>query len=475
MQYFPDLYIDGRWTPPASGDTIDVRSPHNHELVGRAPSATTLDIDRAVSRARVAFDAGPWPRMTPAKRAKYLQRLRDVYAERQDAMVDLIVREVGSPIAWASQTQAAHPLAILDYYIDLASRYSFAEDRGTGTRVFREPVGVAGLITPWNMPQKTIFMKLVPALLAGCTVVIKPAPETPLDALFLAEIVHDVGLPPGVFNVVPADREVSEHLVTHPGVDKIAFTGSTATGRRVAALCGEDIRRVSLELGGKSPAIVLDDADLDAVVDGLRGDAFCNSGQICSNHTRVLVSTERHDELMDRLRAMVASLRVGDPTDPATDVGPLVAKRQLDRVEDYIASGVDEGATLVHGGHRPEHLDRGWYIEPTLFTDVTNDMRIAREEIFGPVLCVIPYSTEREAVGLANDTEYGLEAGVWTSDHQHGIGIARRLRAGTVRINGAAPSWHAPLGGFKQSGYGRELGPEGLAGYLEPKALAVPV
>jgi acyl-CoA reductase-like NAD-dependent aldehyde dehydrogenase len=329
-------------------------------------------------------------------------------------------------------------------------------------------------VIPWNNPMVIALIKLVPALLAGCTAVLKPAPETPLDSYLLAELFAEAGLPEGVLNVVPANREASEYLVTHPGVDKVTFTGSTAAGQRVAEVAGPLLKRVTLELGGKSAAVVLDDADFPSVVESLRAGSFRNSGQVCSLKTRIVVPRSRHDEFIDDLRAMVDTMPVGDPTDPATQIGPMVNQRQHERVLGYIDIGREEGATLVRGGGRPAGLDRGYYVEPTIFTDVTPDMRIAQEEIFGPVVSVIPYDDEAEAVAIANDSTYGLNGSVFTGDAAHGVDIARRIRTGTVEVNGSPVGFTAPIGGFKYSGIGREAGLEGFDSYVELKSIGLP-
>jgi betaine-aldehyde dehydrogenase len=341
--------------------------------------------------------------------------------------------------------------------------------------VRREPVGVVGAIVPWNVPLFVTMLKLAPALAAGATVVLKPAPETPLDAVLLAEAIREAELPAGVVNIVPAGREVGEHLVTHPGVDKISFTGSTAAGRRIAALCGERLKRVTLELGGKSAAIILDDADLGSTIAGLLPAAMMNNGQACMAQTRVLASRRRYAEVVEGLVEAVCALPVGDPTAPETFCGPLVAARQRERVESYIRAGREEGAAIAVGGGRPAGLARGWYVEPTVFTRVDNRMRIAREEIFGPVIAVIAYDDETDAVRIANDSDYGLSGTVWTADVDRGLDVARRVRTGTYTVNGFWMEFSAPFGGFKCSGIGRELGPEGLEAYLEPKTIHLPM
>jgi len=472
-----ELYIDGAWTPSPKERWIEVTDPATGHAIAGATLGSPADIDAAVQAARRAFDDGPWPRLSPAERADVLGRLEAAYADRLEEMARLITDEMGSPIAYSRAVQAYSGQAILASTCALVDSFAF-EERRSGPHgdslVVREPVGVVGAIVPWNYPQATTMMKVAPALLAGCTIVLKPSPETPLDGLLLAELAEEAGLPPGALNVVPGDRDAGEALVTHPDVDKIAFTGSTAAGRRIAELCGRDLKRVSLELGGKSAAIVLDDADLAATVDGLREAALANCGQVCVAQSRLLVSERRHDEFVDALVAMVSELRVGDPRDAATEVGPLAGERHRERVEDYIRLGLDEGATLVAGGSRPAEHDAGWFVTPTVFDDVDNAMRIAQEEIFGPVLSVIRYRDEDEAVRLANDSIYGLAGSVWTADVDRGVGIARRVRTGTYRVNGAYGAPTAPFGGFKASGIGRELGPEGLTAYLEPKAIAVP-
>jgi betaine-aldehyde dehydrogenase len=341
--------------------------------------------------------------------------------------------------------------------------------------VRREPVGVVGAIVPWNVPQFVTMSKLAPALIAGCAIVIKPSPETPLDAFKLAELLDEAGIPKGVVSIIPAGREVGEHLVRHPGVDKIAFTGSTAAGRRIAGICGEQLKRCTLELGGKSAAIVLDDADLEQTVAGLKFASLMNNGQACVAQTRILASRDRYDDVVDAIGGMMGALAVGDPHDAATEVGPLVAERQQERVEKYIALGQEEGAKVEVGGNgRPAGQEKGWYVKPTLFTGVDNSMRIAQEEIFGPVLAVIPYDDPDDAVRIANDSDYGLAGSVWTADVEAGLDIARRVRTGTYGVNQYTMDFMAPFGGYKGSGIGREFGREGLEHYLELKSIAPP-
>ncbi|MGN9784198.1 aldehyde dehydrogenase [Nonomuraea sp. ZG12] len=474
MRQHDKLFIGGEWVTPAGTGTIDVISPHTEEVVGRVPDGTAEDVDRAVAAAREAFDHGPWPRLTFAERAEVIGRLAEIYAAGQGEMAALITEEMGSPISFSTLAQAPQPLGMLQYYAEYGRTFEQEEQRpglfGPVT-VRREPVGVVAAVVPWNVPQFVTMTKVAPALLAGCAIVLKPAPETPLDAYLLAEMAQEAGIPPGVLNIVAAGRDVSEHLVSHRGVDKVAFTGSTAAGRRIAAICGEQLKRVSLELGGKSAAIFLDDADLQASMGMLAIASLMNNGQACVAQTRILASRNRYEEVVEAVAAMVTSQPVGDPADPATGIGPLVAKRQQERVEGYIKIGMDEGAKVVVGGLDRPH-DRGWYVAPTVFAGVSNDMRIAREEIFGPVLAVIPYEDEADAVRIANDSDYGLAGTVWTADTEHGMDVARQVRTGTYGINCLMLESNTPFGGYKASGIGRELGPEGLSGYLEYKSIA---
>jgi aldehyde dehydrogenase (NAD+) len=470
------FYIDGTWAKPATDATIEVVSPHSEQVVARVPEGSTADVDAAVAAARRAFDDGPWPRMTPEERIAVVQAFSGLYAAKLGEMAELITTEMGSPISFSNLAQAPAPWMQIESFLTIAREFPWEATRpgalGTDVLVRHEPVGVVAAIPPWNVPQFTTISKVVPALLAGCTVVVKPAPETPLDTYLMVELLEEAGVPPGVVNVVAAGREVGEHLVTHPGIDKVAFTGSTAAGRRIGSLCGSQLKRCSLELGGKSAAIVLDDADLGATLEGLKFTALMNSGQACVAQTRILVGRSRHDEVADALGQMVAGLQVGDPADPASEIGPMVAQRQQERVEKYIALGQEEGARVVTGGSgRPDGLDSGWYVRPTVFAGVDNRMRIAQEEIFGPVLSVIPYDDVNDAVRIANDSEYGLAGTVWTADADAGLDVARRVRTGTYGVNTYTMDFAAPFGGFKASGIGREFGPEGLSHYTEVKSV----
>jgi aldehyde dehydrogenase (NAD+) len=477
MKIYDRLFIGGKWVAPATSSVLHVVSPMTEEVIGQVPEGSVADIDLAVAAAREAQDHGPWPRLPVAERANIMRKFAVSLRARSDEIARLQSEEVGSPMSFVSAPMAENSAAILDYYASLASTYAFEEIREGAmgkTLVLRQPVGVVGAILPWNFPLVLAMFKLAPALLAGCTVVFKPAPETPLHAFLLAEVLEEIGLPPGVINIVPAGREVGEHLVTHPDVDKIAFTGSTAAGKRIASLCGQALKHVSCELGGKSAAILLDDVVLDKILTFLIYTAIPNNGQTCIAQTRILVPQSRYDEMVTALCERMRTLTIGDPLDPRTEIGPLLAPRQRERVEGYIAAGLAEGATIAVGGRRPASMKKGWFVEPTVFVNVKSWMRIAQEEIFGPVLVVLPYADEEEAIKIANDSSYGLSGTVWTSDPARGVSIARRIDTGSFGVNTFGLDWVAPFGGFKQSGIGRELGPEGLEEYFELKSILMP-
>ncbi|MFI6762327.1 aldehyde dehydrogenase [Micromonospora sp. NPDC050417] len=475
------LYIGGTWTAPSSPDLLDIRSPHDQSLVGRSVQAYPADVDRAVAAARRAFDEGPWSRTSPEERQELVVRLNALREARADEIAELITKERGNPHWFNKAGQAGLTRQALGY-LKAAREFGWEETLESSipgapfrSVVRREPTGVVAAVIPWNSPYSAALAKLVPALLAGCTVVLKTSPENSLSMMVLAEIFDELGLPEGVVSVLPADRETSEYLVAHPGVDKISFTGSTRAGRAIAAVAGRQLKRVGLELGGKSAAIILPDADLTQVVPSLKFSCLANNGEACIAQTRILAPRSRYEEVVAELKDLLESLKVGDPSDDDTFVGPLVRADQQERVRDYIRLAVEEGARLVTGGpESPEGLERGNYVKPTLFADVDNSMRIAREEVFGPVLVVIPYEDEEEAVRIANDSEYGLSGGVWTADDAHGLEIARRVRTGTFTVNGAPIGFDGPFGGFKTSGVGREYGAAGLAGYVEQKTITVP-
>ncbi|QMU75672.1 aldehyde dehydrogenase [Streptacidiphilus sp. PB12-B1b] len=474
---YSQLVIGGELVAPAGGEVIEVVSPHSEEVIGRVPHASRADVDRAVAVARRAFDSGPWPRMPLEERLAVCGRIKDGIAARAEETARCISSENGSPYSWSILAQAYGPMMIWDSAIATARGFAFEEHRAgvlNPLLVRRAPVGVVAAVIPWNVPQFVAAAKLAPALIAGCAVVLKPSPETPLDSYILAEICRDAGLPQGVLSILPADREVSEYLVAHPGIDKISFTGSVPAGKRIMEVAARNLTRITLELGGKSAALLLPDADLDAAVDGLMGSAYMNNGQACVAQTRILVARSRYQETAERLAAAVDALVVGDPLAEATQVGPLVARRQQQRSLDYIRIGQEEGAKVLAGGGVPADRPTGWYVEPTLLGGVDNRMRVAREEIFGPVVCLIGYEDEADAVRIANDSDYGLSGSVWCSDVEHGIDVARQVRTGTYSVNTFGLDFNGPFGGFKNSGIGREFGPEGLTGFLEYQTVHLP-
>ena len=464
------FYVGGEWVAPAGAGTIDVVDSTTEQVMGTVPMGTAQDVDRAVAAARAAFET--WSRTPVPDRIAVCQRAGELLAARGEEIAALESREVGMPIALSRFIQAGLPTMDFASIPQAAQQTAWEEEVGNSL-VVREPVGVVGAITPWNYPLHQLSAKVAPAIAAGCTVVAKPSEVTPLSAFLLAEILEEAGLPGGVFNLVTGDAEhVGEPLVAHPGVDMISFTGSTAAGRRISAVAAQTIKRVHLELGGKSPNVILGDAPFqEAVVDGV-GKCFLNSGQTCSALTRMLVPRERLAEAEAIAAAAVSQTPVGDPFDEQTALGPLVSGAQRERVRGYIERGVAEGAKLVAGGTEPpEGLDQGYFVAPTVFSEVTPEMTIAQEEIFGPVLAIMPYDDEDDAVRIANSTVYGLAGGVWSGSEEHAQAVARRLRTGQVEINGAAFNPLAPFGGYKQSGHGRELGRFGLEEFLEVKAI----
>jgi aldehyde dehydrogenase (NAD+) len=476
IQHADRFFIGGQWVQPSSDATIKVIDSGTEELFFSVAEAQAADISRAVEAARQAFDTGPWPWLSHAERAGYLRAIGTELVRRGEDIGQMWPREAGVLHAIA-RYGALGAQGTFNGFADLAATFAWEEpakpEAGQFGLIVREPVGVVGAIIPWNGPIALIANKVAPALLAGCTLILKSSPEAPGEGYLLAEAAEAVGLPPGVLNVVTADREVSELLVRDPRVDKITFTGSTAAGRRIASICGERIARCTLELGGKSAAVILDDIDIATAATTLSQAECFLSGQVCSSLTRIVVSRSRHDELLEALAGTFSQVRVGDPFDARTQMGPLAASRQRDRVEGYIAQGVADGFTLATGGGRPKDLDRGWFVEPTVFGNVDNHSVIAQEEIFGPVLSVISAQDEQDAIAIANDTIYGLNASVFTNDVDRARQVAAQLRSGTVGHNAFRTDFSVSFGGFKQSGIGREGVREGLPPFLETKFIVL--
>ncbi|WP_319434270.1 aldehyde dehydrogenase [Mycobacterium sp. RTGN5] len=470
MSTAAQVFIDGKFLiAKAAQPVIEAATG---EALGDGASATESEIDAAVAAARAALPA--WQSASPNHRAEVLTAFAAALDQRARGTDELVTRENGMPMSLSRGANGRFPAALVRYYAQLITETPIEEIRPSmigHTVVRREAIGVVGAIVPWNYPQALAAFKLAPALAAGCPVVLKAAPETALDALVFAEAAAEAGLPPGVLNVVPGGAAAGAYLVAHPGVDKVTFTGSTAAGRTIGEVCGRLLRPVTLELGGKSAAIILDDADLAATMKGLRTASFVNNGQTCHLSSRILAPRSRYDEVLEALADMVAGLKVGDPLDTSTDIGPLVSARQRDRVLGYIESGKNSSAKLVAGGSVPADQTRGWFVAPTVFADVDNADRIAQEEIFGPVLAVIPYDGDDEAIALANDSEFGLAGTVWSTDDERATEVARAVRTGTIGINDYQLDFRAPFGGVKASGIGRELGPEGLDAFFELKSI----
>lgn len=473
------LYIGGKWIPAASGRYLSIVSPINGEAFAEVAEAAEPDVDEAVAAARRAFDDGPWPRLSGPERATIIRRVAAALRRRVGEAALAWTTQIGTP-HWLAEASSEPMISILNYYADLIEKAVLEDVRPTHSLGFKyaivvkEPVGVVAAVAPWNAPLATLLQKVAPALAAGCTIVAKPAPESPIEAFLLAEACEEAGLPAGVFNLAPADRAASDYLIRHPNVDKVSFTGSSAVGRHIAGICGSRMARATMELGGKSAAILLDDMDPARAAAILAPSIAMMSGQVCANLTRILVPRSRASVYTEALAAAMSAVKFGDPFTPGVLMGPLAMKRQLERVENYVRKGVEEGATVATGGSRPGNLSRGYYFEPTILANLTNDMVVAREEIFGPVAGVIAYDSDDEAIRLSNDSPFGLSGAVFTDDTDRAYRIMRQLRTGNISQNGRGLDLALPFGGFKQSGFGREGGPEGLEHYHELKSIFLP-
>lgn len=470
------FFIGNEWVKPASSRTFTLVNASTEEVLGTVPEAVEADVDAAVAAARKALIDGSWAKASPAERAAVMERFMAALAARGDDIARAVSAQNGMPLAVSGPLEGQFAIGVVQYYAGLAGSLDQPDVRpsqmGKETLVERTPIGVVAAIVPWNFPVTLALNKVAPAMAAGCTLVIKPSPGTVLDSYIVAEAALEAGVPAGVLNWVAADRDVGAYLVSHPGVDKVAFTGSTGAGRMIARTCGELLRPVTLELGGKSAAILLDDVDIGGFLQGVPFACMLNNGQACYNGTRILAPRSRYGEVVDALAGFAGALKVGDALDPETHVGPMASAAHRERVESYIAIGKDE-ARLVAGGGRPKGTNHGWFVEPTIFADVENTDRIAREEIFGPVLSVIPYDGEDDAIRIANDSDFGLGGSVWSADGAHALDIARRVESGTVGVNGYMPSLGAPFGGVKGSGLGREFGPEAIGSYQQTKSIYV--
>ncbi|HVS12304.1 MAG TPA: aldehyde dehydrogenase family protein [Thermoanaerobaculia bacterium] len=470
MKVYDRIFVDGDWVPSSGPDTMDVIDAATEEPMGRIPLGTAADVDRAVAAARAAFPS--WSEAPVAERARILRQLQAGLHARSAEIAETVAQEVGMPLPMAQQVQAGLPTLVMGTFADIVEGFQFEEQVGNSI-VVKEPVGVVGCITPWNYPLHQVVAKVAPAIASGCTVVLKPSEVAPLTAFILAEIVAESDLPKGVFNLVSGTGPVvGEAIAAHPGVDMVSFTGSTRAGRRVSELAAHTVKRVALELGGKSANVILDDADLEKAVKVGVSNCYMNSGQTCSAWTRMLVPQDRLEEVTALAKAAAEKFTLADPMKGDGRLGPLISETQRERVRAYIRKGIEEGAELVTGGpEAPEDRPKGYYVKPTVFANVGNDMTIAQEEIFGPVLSIIPYEDEDDAVRIANDTIYGLAGAVWSGDPERAKRVARKLRTGQVDINGGSFNPLAPFGGYKQSGHGRELGTFGFEEYLETKSL----
>lgn len=470
------FFIGNEWVAPSSSKTFQIVGASTGEVIATVPEAVEADVDAAVAAARHAFDHSGWATCAPSERAAVMQRFVEALAKRGSDIAEAVSMQNGMPISLSGLLEGQFSIGVLSYYASLAEAASTEQDvrpsqMGKETLVDRYPIGVVAAIVPWNFPVTLAMSKIAPAMAAGCTVVLKPSPGTILDSYLIAEAALEAGVPAGVLNWVPADRAAGAYLVSHPGVDKVAFTGSTGAGRSIAATCGQMLRPVTLELGGKSAAILLDDVDVGSFLQGLPMASMLNNGQACYNATRILAPASRYGEIVDAIAGMVSTLKVGDAMDPETHVGPMASELHRERVEGYIAKGKSE-ARLVAGGGRP-NINRGWFVEPTVFADVDNSAVIAQEEIFGPVLSIISYANDDDAVRIANDSEFGLGGSVWSVDSDRATAIARRVASGTVGVNGYMPSLGAPFGGIKASGLGSEFGPEAISNYQKTKSIYV--
>ncbi|HVN83700.1 MAG TPA: aldehyde dehydrogenase family protein [Candidatus Binatia bacterium] len=464
------FYINGEWVAPAVPKAMDVINPATEEAIGRISLGSAADVDKAVAAARAAFET--FGRTSREERVALLERIIAGYMARMEEIAETISSEMGAPLWLAKAAQAPSALAHFSQALEVLKSYAFVENQGT-TRLIKEPIGVCGFITPWNWPINQIACKVAPALAAGCTMVLKPTEIAPLNAIIFAEVLHEAGVPKGVFNLINGDGPtVGAAISSHPGIDMVSFTGSTRAGIQVAKAAADTVKRVAQELGGKSANIILDDADLKRAVEGGVRSCFTNSGQSCNAPTRMLVPRSRQAEAIAIAKAAAEAVKVGDPATEGTTIGPVVSKAQFDKIQRLIKAGIDEGAELVTGGPGlPSGLSKGYYVRPTVFANVRNDMTVAREEIFGPVLSILPYDSEEDAIRIANDTIYGLSGYVSSGDNDHALRVASRLRTGNVHLNGAGPDFSAPFGGYKQSGNGREWGEFGFEEFLEVKAV----
>jgi aldehyde dehydrogenase (NAD+) len=470
------LFIGGDWVLPEIDERIDVINPSTEAVIGHAPRASGADVDRAVAAARDAFDHGPWRQTTPDERADALAGIAAYLTEHARPLAELNIDEAGVPITYAYARELG-PVAVFNYYVNLTRQFAFREVRQGAAApaiVVREPIGVVGAVVPFNGPIMSAAAKIAPALAAGCTIVFKPADETPLDAFVLADAVEAAGLPPGVVNIVPGDGAVGQAIVTHPGVDRVLFTGSTTTGQAISQACAGTFKRLTLELGGKAAAVLLDDAPTEASIASILPMSYFNSGQACIALTRILAPRSRYREVVDAVVEATRKMTVGDPRDPATILGPVISEAHRERIEGMMARARREGASVATGGSRPTHLPTGWYVEPTVFHDVDNASYIAQNEVFGPVVAVIAHDGDDDAVALSNATRYGLSGAVFSPDLDRAVAFAERIKVGTFGINGYMLDFSLPFGGCKQSGIGREFGIEGLAENTELKAIALP-